>query len=262
MLARDLRRTSRLALVGLAARRRAGWLLAALAFGSAGGLFSVIPWAMLARDTRVEAEGVRATGEIQRLRKASDGDGGTDYVIEYAVVLPSGGVVRGRSTAARRDWRALRVGGELAVLYDPAEPSTNVPADPRYSLGRVRAPGHALVMSTCGLPFVLGAGLVLYGVLVRLPGTWHRLLSRGQSAGGRVVAVEQNVDSDGDAAPGWRVRYAFRDRFGTPREGTTEAGPRALAEDWAEGDAGQVRYDPREPETSVWLGKGDLTFFR
>ena len=39
-------------------------------------------------------------------------------------------------------------------------------------------------------------------------------------------------------------------------------GRASLVDGWAEGDTGLVRYDPRDPDTSVWLGRGDLSFYR
>lgn len=262
MIPRDLRRTSRLSLVLLALRRRWGWLLGATVAGLVGGVFVVAPWGMLARDARIDAEGIRGTGTVQILERESDGDGGTDYVIRYTVALPSGGAVWGRGTASRDDWRALRVGDELAVRYDAAGPRDNFPADARYSLGRVRTPGFAAMISACGLPFVIVGGLIGWGLLVRLPAAWHRLLAHGTTAEGCVTGLEQNVDSDGEHAPEWRLRYAFHDRFGREQTGETEWGPRALLAGWAEGDAGLVQADPREPGDNVWLGRGDLAFFR
>lgn len=262
MIDRDLRRISRLSLLALAVRRRWGWLLGAVFFGLVGSLFVAVPWGMLARDARIDAEGARGRGEIQILTTESDGDGGTDYVIQYTVVLPRGGAVRGRGEARRDDWKTLRVGDEIAVHYDPAAPDINFPADARYSLGRVRTPGFAVLMSACGLPFVILGGLVAWGLLIRLPGAWHRLLTYGMTTDGHVVAVERHRDSDGDATGEWTLRYIFRDRFGTEQEGKTEPGPEALFADWAEGDAGLVQVDRRDAATSVWLGRGDLAFYR
>lgn len=227
-----------------------------------GGLFGALPWTMLARDARVDAGGERGQGEIQILRTESDGDGATDHVILYTIVLPSGAAVWGRGVASRSDWQALAVGDAIAVRYDSAEPNTNFPADPRYSLGRVRTPGYAAMISACGLPFAVLGGLIGWGLLVRLPGVWHRLLASGHSADGTVVAVEQNRSADGDVMPEWRLRYTFPGRFDDARDGETEWGPRALVDGWAEGDTGLVRYDPRDPDTSVWLGRGDLSFYR
>lgn len=258
----DLRRTSRLTLARLALRRRWGWLLGAAVLLAVGAFVAAVPWNMLARDARIDAEGARADGEIQILTTAVDAEDRTDYVVKYTVVLPSGGAVWGRGVATKEDWRALRVGDVLAVRYDPAHPETNFPADPRYSLGRVRTPGYAAMISACGLPFLILGGLIVWGLVVRLPAAWHRLLARGASADGTVVAVEPQTDADGDPMPEWRLRYAFRDRFGTEREGETESGPRSLVDGWAAGDAGTVQFDPRDPEASVWLGKGDLAFFR
>lgn len=262
MISRDLRRTSRLALTRLALRRRRGWLLGALALVAVGGFVAATPWNMLARDAAVDAHGVQADGEVQILTTESDGDGGTDHVVRYTVVLPSGGAVWGRGVADRSDWRALAVGDAIAVRYDPARPETNFPADPRYSLGRVRTPEYAAVISACGLPFLILGGLIGWGLLVRLPGAWHRLLAHGTTAPARVVAVEQNTDADGDATPEWRLRYTFPDRFGAIHDGETEWGPRALVGAWAAGDAGLAQVDPRDPSDSVWLGRGDLAFFR
>lgn len=227
-----------------------------------GGLFTVAPWGMLARDARVDAQGLRGQGEIQILTTQHDAEDGTDFVIKYTLVVPSGGAVWGRGVATREDWQALAVGDPIAVHYDPADPATNFPADARYSLGRVRTPGYAAVMSSCGLPLVILGGLITWGLLVRLPGVWHRLLAAGHSAEGTVTAIEQQRDSDGDPMPEWALRYTFRDRFGEVREGETECGPRALFDGWADGDAGIVQFDPRDPDTSVWLGRGDLAFFR
>jgi hypothetical protein len=50
------------------------------------------------------------------------------------------------------------------------------------------------------------------------------------------------------------LRYRYQDDRGTSHTGTEHLSPDE-ADAWKEGDTGTVRYDPRLPNRSVWIGK-------
>lgn len=256
--ARELARLSRLRLTLVAVRRRWGWLGLAAVLLVFGGGFAVAPWAMLARDAGVEHEGERAPATVAALLVEEDADGDAEYAVLYEFEASPGRRVAGRSVATAEAFGALGEGDQIEVAFDPADPRQSFPLDPDLSAGRVRTPGAALLFSAFGLPFVAFGGLIAWGLLVRLPAAWARLLADGHAADGTVVEVEVGAKNPRET----RLRYHFVDRFGTLREAETEWVPPEVTAGWREGDTGAVRYGRRDPDESIWLGAGDLAFYR
>ena len=252
-------RAGRARLTLLAFRRRAGFLAFGGVFFLLGSFFAIAPWGMLVRDTRIEREGTRTTAVVSEREVREDSEGDDKYIVHYAFLLPDGARAEDQTMVGRSAFEAVAEGDLLRVVYDPAQPTDGYPIDNGNGLdGGMRTIGGAALFSAFGALFAAFGGLFLWGLLVRLPSTWARLLAEGLSAEGAVARVEVYEENASQA----RLHYTFPDRFGTAREGTTEWGPRRTVDAWTVGDVGLVRYDRRDAETSVWLGRGDLTFYR
>ena len=259
LIARRRRRhadAGRTRLTLLALRRHPGWLAVGGLLVALGSLSVVMPWAAYARDARIEREGVETTAAVMRHGTAADADGSVEHRIYYAFTLPDGTTQEDQEAVTREGSESLALGDSIRVLYDPARPSDSFPLGNGEEIdGGPRSVGGAVLFAAFGVAFVGLGGLFLWGLLVRGPGTWSRLLQHGHETEGRVVQVE----ADGARA---RLHYAFRDREGAEHSGVTGWVPPEVSDGWAPGDPGVVRYDQRGAVESVWLGRGSLSFFR
>jgi hypothetical protein len=108
---------------------------------------------------------------------------------------------------------------------------------------------------------MIGFGAVLAPIglflLVRGIRTAQRkvhIYENGRRAEGTVVAIEEsNVTINKQRQ--WQIRYSYRDLTGHAHECISEWMSREKAFEWAEGQTGQVRYDPDEPSRAYWVGR-------
>jgi hypothetical protein len=98
----------------------------------------------------------------------------------------------------------------------------------------------------------------LFGVVLLVAGTrriWiaHRVLRHGVEAGATVTSVR--FSWRGARVTEWRyvIGYRYEDGRGQRHE-AREFLPQTEALDWKPGSRGNVRFDPRHPARSVWLG--------
>ena len=254
----------RLALTLLSFRRNKTLTLAGSVFFLIGSVFAIAPWGMLARDTRIAAEGHRTTATVTHHSVTEDGEGYDEYNVHYAFVTRAGETIRdGMFNVPRETYRAVRDGDHLSVVYDPARPSDSF-ADGNGLAGEggMQSPWTAAAFSLFGALFAAFGGIFPWGILVRGPGIWSRLFAEGRETEGTVTEIERGTDSDGDPIEQYRLHFTFRDRFGAMHDDQTEWGPKALTDGWAPGDSGTVLHGRRDPSTTLWLGRGDLDYVR
>lgn len=126
-----------------------------------------------------------------------------------------------------------------------------------------------LLMLIIGVPigirgegyFLAVVGVVLTAIGGRLVGsatrrlaTEERLLREGLSAEAEVIAIDEtNVKFNRHRQ--WVIRYRFTDRMGETHEGRSGYLDPEEAAAWNPGDRGVVRFDPRRPGVSMWIGK-------
>ena len=256
LVARRRRRNAevgRVELTVLALRRHPGWLAAGSALLVLGSALVIVPWAAYARDARIASEGVETVAAVVRQEATAGADGSAKHHIRYAFALPDGTLHEGDAVVDQTVFGSLSLGESVRVFYDPSNPADHVLLGEGSEVPEARSAWAAVSLSLAGVAMAGFGGLFLRGLLIFGPGLWHRLLRDGYEAEGRVVEVE----SGGSRA---RLRYAFFDRHGSERSGTTGWVPRAVSDGWAPGDPGLVCYG--RGDESVWLGHGGLSFFR
>ena len=248
------------ALTILALRRHPVLALVGAVFVGIGTAFVLLPWLTYARDAALAERGARAEATVVQLRgdpTPGEVGGAQELEFEYAFRLPDGRQASGWTVGvSREDYRSLSEGDAVRVVYDPGDPTHSFTVGNGLDSDGGESALEAALFSLFGLAFVGFGGLFAWGLLVRLPGRWSRLLREGARATGTVMGVERSGERRA------RLHYAFSDRFGTSHEAQTEWGPVTLADGWSVGDPGEVRYDTRDAGQSVWLGRGDFDFYR
>ena len=100
-------------------------------------------------------------------------------------------------------------------------------------------------MSTAGATIVLAA--------LSKERTRRRLLTSGVAASAVVAEVApMNLRVNGRQQ--WRLKFDYHDYRNQPHRGSVYMDPDE-ATLWAEGDRGQVLFDPERPATAIWLGR-------
>jgi hypothetical protein len=108
-------------------------------------------------------------------------------------------------------------------------------------------------MAAGGLILTAIGGRLVTTALRRLR-TEERLLREGLSAEAEVIAVEETTVRF-NRQPQWVIRYRYTDRMGEAHEGRSGYLDPEEAAAWSPGDRGVVRFDPRRPGVSIWIGK-------
>ena len=229
--------------------RRSFWLLFGGIFLLAGLILAIITAGMIWRESRFADEGQRADGVVlgRSIRQAdASEDRGTEYHVRYRFTTTDGLVVDGSDGVAFDRWETLVEEGPITVEYLPGDPGQN----------RAAAGDDAIVLSAMvgiGL-LVLGVGLGICTWQLRRLRLTHRLLRDGVAIEGTVIRVEPaNVTFNN--RPLFRLRYEYDDQAGARHDGTSGLIAWEEAEGWQPGDRGAIRYDPRRPEQSAWIGE-------
>ena len=87
----------------------------------------------------------------------------------------------------------------------------------------------------------------------KLQADW-RLLQEGAAGEATVTAVEETGFSI-NRIKQWRISYSYIDSAGRTHQGRSHYLRPEDASGWRTGDKGQIRFDRRDPERSVWTGR-------
>lgn len=134
-----------------------------LLFLGGGLVFSVGSWGAYVRDTTLLDTGTRVQAQVVALERIRDTgqDGSTDHLVRYRFITPDGRTVERQGGLGEAAWRALRVGGPVAVVYSPDNPSKGLLVG-----GGVTSLGMVLLASLFGV--VMGTfGIVLLASVAR-----------------------------------------------------------------------------------------------
>ena len=232
-------------LTGLA--KRSFWLFFGGIWLLVGVVMLVVGTGMAFEERSWNSEAIRTTGIV--LTKdivPADSDSSTQYRVRFRFPTDDGTTAEGDQAVSVEIWEGLTERGPVTVHYRPSSP-TSARLDPGSGL---LGPAIFLVFGVV----LGGVGGVLVLRAVRGLMRARRMLRSGVDAEGTVTGVEQtNVSFN--RRPQFRVRYRYRDRDGKEHVGDSGYLDWELATSWNEGDRVSIRYDPRRPAESLWVGR-------
>ncbi|HUQ93260.1 MAG TPA: DUF3592 domain-containing protein [Bryobacteraceae bacterium] len=196
------------------------------------------------RTFRRESAAAQGTVRSKSIQKAvRGGNSRTVYEILYSFPL-EGQTYEKRAEVSVERWEALTEGGPITVKYLPDDVLGNRIDDQTVE--------SAMVAAVLGLIFGgIGGGLFLYSVRRTL--REFRLRQGGISAEATVLKTRASNVTVNDV-PQWEIHYSYRDAAGHEHQAKSDPLPPGQVRGRREGSRGYVRYDPRRPEESIWIG--------
>jgi hypothetical protein len=196
------------------------------------------------------ASGMVLTKYIARSSSHSDRSSSTPtYWVTVRFSTEAGKVIKGKAQVEVDTWDALIERHPIQVTYLPSAPQT------------YRIEGET---STWILPFIfagIGALFTIVGGAVFWSGLRSRRVTERLRHSG--MTVEATVTSIGpgsvriNGVKQWVIRYEFTDAAGRKRTGISFPMAPEEAEAWDAGQHGFIRYDPRAPGKSLWIGTAE-----
>lgn len=113
--------------------------------------------------------------------------------------------------------------------------------------------GEGYVIAVAGLLVAVLGGRLLRAALKRVA-LEERLRREGLSAQAEVTGVERTQFRYNRQFQ-WVIVYRFTDRMEAEHTGRSGYLDPDEAAEWKAGDQGVVRFDPKHPEHSIWIGK-------
>lgn len=206
----------------------------------------IIGLSMWWQSSRYGEEGVHVEGMVlSRDVIPASGRQSTRYRVRYRFRTREGATYENTQNVDVEVWEKLQERGPVEVEYLHGSPRSNRVAGQSGQAG-------VLVFSLLGGFFSFAGGGLLVFSLVRVAAR-RRILRIGTPAEAVVLAVEQ-TNLSVNRVRQWRLRYRYRDVVGMEHEGKSGYLSPETASSWSQGDTCQVKYDPRRPEKSAWLG--------
>ncbi len=154
--------------------------------------------------------------------------------------------VRGTADVTTEEWDLLEERGPIQVTYLPDRPESY----------RVAGQSHDVLLPV--IFGVIGGVVGSIGGFVVFNAVGTRKRERELSRTG--MTAEATIT---DIGPSYlringvsqiKMHYQFQDAHGKTRHGSCTMSPEE-AGNWLPGHKGRIRYDPRKPSVSVWIGK-------
>jgi hypothetical protein len=191
-------------------------------------------------------DGVVLTKEISTTSTKSGTRSSTSYRVTFRFVPRVGEAVRGTADLTKEEWDALEERGPIQVTYLPDQPES------------YRVPGQSKEII---LPLIFGGVGAVVGsiggfIVFNAAGTRRRekeLSRTGMIADATITDIGPSYLRINGVSQ-IKLRYRFQDAQGKTREGSCTMSPEE-AGNWPPGHTGRVRYDPRKPTVSVWIGR-------
>ena len=171
------------------------------------------------------------------------------YWVTFRFSTEAGQVIKGKAQVAADTWDALIERHPVQVTYLPSAPQSH------------RMAGESFPWILPIIFAAIGALFTIVGGVVFRAGLRSRRVSEQLRHGG--TTVEAAVTGVGPASvringiKQWVIRYEFTDSTGRKRTGTSFPMPPEEAEAWEAGQQGLIRYDPRAPGKSLWIGTAE-----
>ncbi len=213
-----------------------------------GLIFTFITGATLIDRDREDTYGRSIPGTVtaKELRRATE-QSSTAYLLTYRVSLPDGGSMQRTEPVPPEWWERATVNHPVAVRYEPGRIDTihvDLPRESDVLLWVVLGSGATLAAGG-GWLLVTGIGIVRQKL---------HIAREGRTADGFVVSVHP-TNLTINNVPQWAVSFEFVDDSGERRRGESDPLSPTEASQWEIGDRGIVRFDPRRPESGVWMGR-------
>ncbi len=190
--------------------------------------------------------GIVLTKAITSSSSTSSRGGNTStYKITFRFLTP-GGLVTGGSEVTAEAWDSLVEREPIQVTY--------LPDAPQYYRIEGQTNGWWIPASftVMGGIFTSLGGFIFLRARTGLQAR-ARLHREGIITEGTIFEVRPTrIRING--VHQWSLRYRYQDGRGKSCTGAESLSPEE-AEAWKEGDKGMVRYDPRRPNLSIWIGK-------
>jgi Protein of unknown function (DUF3592) len=222
------------------------WLAVGTLFVAVGG---AVLWYERALDEQLVREGVTASGVVLAKSRYGRANQEPKFRVEYRFKAADGTQIERTADVDRETWNALSEGGAVEVRYARSAPERH----------RLRGESGAkfvvgLVFSALGSLLAISGLIILWRAVARRKFT-ERLLREGSRAQAEVVEIFATHFRI-NRVPQWAIRYRYRDLFGGTHEGRTPPMPPDQAQHWKPGDRGEVRFETRRPQRSIWVGRG------
>ena len=232
----------------LLARGQFFWLLFGGIWLVVGSAFLLATILEVRNHRRFEREGVATTGIVlvKGINRADSDNEETDYWVRYRFTTPDGVQVEGTDEVSLETWESLEERGPIEVEYLASDPRRNriAGSDSRWQ--------SLLFGGLSGVMMLVGGASLGKGLRGALA-TW-RLLRSGEAADAIVTAIRaSSLQVNGVRQR--EIHYRYRDQLGKEHRGRSFPLPPEEAEAWSIGQVGRVRYDPRRPQHSVWVGR-------
>ena len=219
------------------------------AFGLAlflgGGIAVALGVFLGLQESRYESEGAEAQGRVTgREFREDPEDDDHDYILLYEFTPSTGGDrIEGQSEVSAEYWEERQAGHSVEIQYLPDDPAVSRIAGTGDWLGPI------LAGVLGGVGVAIGAVLLLFAW--RGAARERRLLAVGIPVSAEIVSHERTSYEVNDVAQ-WRVVYQYADPLGRTHLGRSPHMDPHAAHQWQVGTSVPVRYDPMQPETSIW----------
>jgi hypothetical protein len=231
------------------------WLWFGGSWLSVGSLFLVLGLSVGVHQMRVNdrlekegrtVEGVVLTKEVSTTSRKGGKRSSPSYRVTFRFLPREGESVRGAAEVDEEDWDALEERGPIQVTYLPDQPQSYRVA------GQSKGVLLLLIFSIVGGVISSIGGFLVYNAV----GTRRReqeLSRSGMTAEATVMDIGPSYLRI-NGVPQLKLRYRFQDAGGKTREGSCTMTPEE-AGTWRSGQTGRVRYDPKKPRVSIWIGR-------
>lgn len=236
---------------------RSGWQLArrsiffwlGLFFSTFGLLFTGIALHDTLRETAYQQEGEVVEGTVltKTVQHAVRGENPrTRYIVNYQFRTEDRTLREGLQEVSVEEWEGIQDGQPFRVRYLPNDPAASRAAEESDWANPLVFGVIGLIMGTVG-----GTMLTIRLRRIRLT---LRLMREGLPTEGIIVRVAPtNVTINGVRQ--WRIGYRFTDQAEQRRDGISDLLSPMEARQWKKGDRGSVRFDRRNSDLNIWVGK-------
>lgn len=200
------------------------------------------------REKDLAARGVTTEATILD-RSVVRRDRSTRYLINFRFQTADGRSIQGSAEMEHSAWAELppENGGTIEVRYLPEDPGVfSVPGESSQWVLSFVFTLLGGVFSLIGAPMFI---LSLKGILL-----YRRLFREGMPVQAEIIEVSPSNLRINNVRQ-WRIQYRYNDAMGGMHEGKSPYLSPEKAQGWQVGQKVEVRFDPRKPSLSAWIGE-------